>query len=279
MITALPSAARPAAPLPWAVWLGVLCGVVAAGGACGRQTPPRPVSEVLPRPEGLVAWQREGRVLVAWPMPSAQTAQRLGGVEGFVLLIERLPRDCPSCTPQEEREVDLPAGKGASPPLRVEEGRAYYQFPLPAGTALWRLRVVTEYGAGGTMPSRAVSLETPAEVPAQALAWENVSGGKEAPPSLRLFWRPRREGIFRVITKQGAQLEQARYFRANLYRRRPGQPWPSRPLNVQPLETGQQILPLPREGALEFTLRLVDRFGNEGAASPPVLIAPASGKQ
>ena len=245
---------------------------VAAGAGCGRKTAPRPMFEVLPTPGGLRAWQREGRALVAWPVPAGNTAAAHGGVEGFELLIERLPRDCPSCPPEQAREVELPL---ASPELRVEGRRAHYGFDLPAGPALWRFRVAVRFDAGTTRPSPMVTLETPATVPAHGLSWGRVPGRGKMPQAVRLYWRLRRERVVRVITGQGAMVEEERFYRANLYRRKPGQPWPLRPINVQPLETGQQILPRPRDGPAEFTLRLVDQFGNEGPAAPPVLIPPA----
>ena len=58
-------------------------------GACGRRTVPVPVGALLPVPGGLAAWQRESQALVSWRVLGEEVTGSQGGLEGFVLAIDR----------------------------------------------------------------------------------------------------------------------------------------------------------------------------------------------
>ena len=278
-------ALRPARRLPvgWWALLVVLLPVLAAG-ACGKRTAPLPIAGTLPVPAGLKAWQREARVMVAWRIVVGEQAEGHGGLEGFELLVERLPLNCPACPPDERRELALPLherkpahGIGGDSAYMLQGGWAYFDFTPPPQPVTWRFRVAARFGAGTGRHSATVFLETPARVPAHRLRWEQAGGGKAAEGfrAVRLYWRARRERIVRTITNERVMVQQDRFYRVNLYRRAAGGVWPQRPLNVHPVEAGQLVVRVADAEAVAFQLRLVDQFGNEGPASPPVSIAPA----
>ncbi len=237
-------------------------------GACGRRTVPVPVGALLPVPGGLAAWQRESQALVSWRVLGEGVTGSQGGLEAFVLAIDRLPLNCRSCPADESRELALPLHVDS---LVVEGGRAIYRFPLPAPAATWRIRIAARLGEGQGPFSAPVFLQTPASVPEHQLRWAPAQDNSGA-RGIRLYWHPRREKVVRILTKQGAMVAQDRYFRANLYRREGKAPWPLRPLNIQPLRTGQLIVQAPGDKSVEYQMRLVDGFGNEGPASPTIAI-------
>ena len=64
----------------------VLCAgfaIMLSLAACGRRTAPQPAGPSFPPTGAVKAWQREGRILVAWLMPASPVVQRLGGLEEF----------------------------------------------------------------------------------------------------------------------------------------------------------------------------------------------------
>jgi hypothetical protein len=287
----------------WGVRLAGAALLAALGiglSACGVQTPPRPASSLLPPMENVQARRQPEGALLSWPAPDVELAQRYGGVTGFRLLVEDLPLLCGACPPTERRTVALRAGSEA---LEAQGGRIFHRMALSDDDALVRIRVVTEYGIGLGRPSRPVTLEALAKVPVEPLHWERVryppgaepagtapaatpgtsppagaaasAGGTQA---VRLYWEPRRERVISVIQSDGQATERDEYYRGNLYRRVPPAPWPLAPLNVKPLAVPQLILPLFRSGqagrgaTAEFTLRLVDHFGNEGPPAPPITV-------
>jgi hypothetical protein len=254
--------------------------LLAAGpAACGRKMPPQPILRAPPA--AIRAWQREGEALVAWSMPGKGIEQRNGGLEGFELLIERLPARCPACPPLAARVASLAVG---SAEWQVEGPLGFYRFPLPREPSLWRFRMATVYARGTTANSEVALLEAPADVPVHALAWEwaDAEGSAAKRNRVRLFWKARRERIVRILSEQGTMIERERFFRANLYRRGGGRPWPLAPLNARPFQARHAVLALePGEGRApvwQFTIRLVDEFGNEGPAAPPVTIPAPAGR-
>ncbi len=298
-----PRPAPPAAPGKAAWSAGILLRVLAvllltATAACGRKLPPQPNLGVAPQEPR--AWQREGTAIVTWPLAAPETERVLGGVKSYLLRIEQVPARCLACAPFRTEELELEPGVG---PWRAEGGWAYYTFSLPEQPSLWRFRVATVHERGTTPLSGVALLEAPVEVPAHQLGWEWVPQQEEAEQEkvkqeeveqeeakkrrparrVRLFWKPRRERIVRTVDRAGGMVEKERFFRANLYRRRPGRPWPMKPLNATPLQARQAIVPLPPERrrdrrVWEFTLRLVDQFGNEGALAPPVRVRDRGGR-
>lgn len=287
---------------PWAWLCAVLMMAVLNG--CGRSGPPKPLGAVLPVPSGLVAWQRDGLALVAWRLPEAEARnveQKEGGskpageaggqdkirlpfgaLQGHTLRIERLPLNCPSCPPDDSRELALPLHSMS----REESGsvvlgpRVIYTFPLPAQAVTWRIWVAAQYEDGRGRFSNPVYFDSPVTMPEHRLNWTAVDGSGAIDERLiRLYWQPRRERIVRTLTRDGAMVEQDLNFRVNLFRRMGDAPWPLRPLNIQPLKTNQLTLNVPVDEVVRFQMRLVDRFGNEGPASSVVVIQPEAVKR
>lgn len=293
---------------PWAWLCAVLMMAVLNG--CGRSGPPKPLGTVLPVPTGLVAWQRDGLALVAWRLPEEEARNveqeegdseqadkageqdkiRLpfGALQGHRLLIEQLPLNCPSCPPDDSRELALPlhSKSGEESESGEESGsvvlgpRVIYTFPLPAQAVTWRVWVAARYEDGLGRFSNPVYFDSPVAVPEHRLNWTAVDGSGAIDERLiRLYWQPRRERIVRTLTRDGAMVEQDLNFRVNLFRRMGDAPWPLRPLNIQPLKTNQLTLSVPVDEVVRFQMRLVDRFGNEGPASPAMVIRPETVKQ
>ena len=292
MTTPFSSPARPAllsVPAFSARCGGLIPAVVLCAGVammlslpgCGRRTDPQPAARTFPPTGAVKVWQRENRILVSWLMPASPVVQRLGGLEEFEVRVERLPLDCFACGPDSVQRVRLAPD---APGLRVEAGRVFYEFPLPAEPAAWRITVLTRFEAGSGAPSTVKLLEGIARVPAPELEWGWAEGAAPSQPSgdVVLFWKPRRERIVHVISAGGAVANREQFFRANVYQRRTGERWPFLPLNKQPLRVRRWTVPAARIGPdqppVEFTLRLVDQFGNEGPVAPPVLLPPASAR-
>ncbi|HKI98905.1 MAG TPA: hypothetical protein VKB51_10565 [bacterium] len=262
--------------------LPLLLVALLALGACGLKTPPRPLSEVLPAPDGLRAWQREGAVIVSWQVPNAAALADFGGLRGFELWVQPRPLLCLDCVLPEPTRHRLPLD-GAG--LQVQGAQAYYALPLPADAGQLNLRVSTRFGLGLGPASAPVMVERAAEIPAPQLAWRWVGRGPDAGArSVQFYWPAVRERIVQMIGTDGLPREQVQDYRANLYRRVPPAPWPMQPLNGAPLPATHWIVPplqaeFPAGATAEaYTLRFVDHFGNEGAASPEVLI-PLTGRR
>ena len=199
-----------------------------------------------------------------------------GELEGYSVWIEQLPLNCPSCPPDDSRELALPLHSTSSEHSSVVVGGlVHYSFPLPTRPATWRIQVAAQYEAGQGKYSGPVYFDSPVALPAHKLNWTPAKGeaalGKRL---IRLYWQPRRERIVRTLTRDGFMVSRDVNFRVNLFRRIGDVPWPLRPLNIQPLETSQLALSISADKAVEFQMRLVDRFGNEGKASPTVVIQP-----
>ncbi len=162
-----------------------------------------------------------------------------------------------------------------APGLERARGRVHYRLAAPPGDGLLRVRVATEFGAGTSAPSEGVVLQPRVDIPRPALAWERLpAGGGTA----RLYWRRRREAVVQVIGADGRPRPRERFFRANLYRRAAGEAWPLLPVNGEPITAAQWIVPPEGRrvsaggGAVQFTLRWVDRFGAEGPPAEPVTL-------
>ncbi len=276
----LGSALGPRPPAAPGGWLPAALGAVllaAAVAGCGRKTAPRPV--LLAAAPLVKVWQRDRQAVVAWAMPSGAALLKFDGLAGYVLAWKRFPPLCFACDAVEEVELRLVAGHGI---FRTEAGWAYYRMPLPEQPADWHFRVATRYGSGATPFSPVALLLGRVDIPAHTLAWKlaplarNAAGKGAIFRRVQLHWPLRRERIVHTVSKQGSPVEHEEFFRANLYRRIAGRPWPFWPMNQEPVEGPQRIVSLPTgtrgnpAPRIEFFLRLVDQFGNEGPATPPV---------
>lgn len=247
--------------------------------SCGLQTDPVPKTLDFPTTEEVKIWQREQEAIVSWWMPSAFVSRLHGGLEGFILIIERLPFDCQVCPPEGVEEVELTPDSGRTV---LENSRLYYSFPIAGEPGGWRVRVVTLFQRGETAPSPAAFLDGAVVIPTSAMDWEWVIPRDEGAVetldafSIRLFWPPTRERVVRVVTPGGTMEERERFFRVNIYQTKEGGKSSLAPVNPSPLTARswrhQPIMEQGRSEPLEFSMRLVDQAGNEGASSPSVRI-------
>jgi hypothetical protein len=240
---------------------------------CGLKNPPKPSSSVLPPTEGVILRQQDREVLLSWQVPTSAAEERWGGLRGYIVLMERRRLYCPLCDPIETRRWRYSRDDRG---LIEEGGVVYVRYAAGAPRELLRFQVSTQFDAGTGAPSPAVALESAADVPTHALNWFWLAPDDQGNLAARLFWEPRREQIYQILSKEGRLVERERYYRANLYRRSPRSAWPMTPLNSAPLEEVQYKVTLGLVGVpvlAEFALRLVDQHGNEGPLSVPVTIA------
>jgi hypothetical protein len=223
---------------------------------------------------------RPEAALISWLEPTEAERRKFHDLKGYRLRVERLPLFCGECPPEGAWEISLAA---AGPPTIQEGGRTYYPLPLDERPALLRVEVVTVFGSGANRPSLPLTVERRGPIPAPTLSWRWATGGDAAdaakgPRAVLFHWEARREGTEQVIGVDGRPRERQVFYRANLYRRVPPDPWPLAPLNPQPLEATQWIVPpltaaLPaRAGREEYALRRVERTGAEGPPSAAVAI-------
>ncbi|MBI4081995.1 MAG: hypothetical protein HY423_05230 [Candidatus Lambdaproteobacteria bacterium] len=239
---------------------------------CGLKTTPKPATLVLPPTEGVTLRQQDREVLLAWRVPTSSSEARWGGLRGYIVRMERRRLYCPLCDPIATRTWRYARDDRA---LTEEAGLAYVRYAAGAPREMLRFQVSTLFGAGTGAPSQGVALESVADVPAHTLRWQWLSPGSAGSRVARLYWEPRREQIYRILSAEGRLVERERFYRANLYRRVPRSAWPMAPLNPAPLELLQFQATLGGAGApalVEFALRLVDQHGNEGPLSLPVTI-------
>ena len=269
--------------------LRAACVRVAALGAalwaawgCGLKAPPRPLSEVLPPTAGLRAWQREASVMVSWQLPDAGRQQRYGGLRGFVLTVQSQPLLCLECPAGSPQEVQIPAD---APALQRQGASLFYALPLAADAGRIAVSLRTRFGLGLGPQAGPVVVERAGAIPLPDLAWRwSGSGEGSGARSVQFYWETRQERLVQVIGEDGQPRERAQSYRANLYRRVLPGLWPPEPLNGQPLQAASWIVPPlqaefpPNATAEAYVLRYVDQFGNEGPASPEVLI-PLSGRR
>ncbi|MDH5751050.1 MAG: hypothetical protein OEZ59_01355 [Deltaproteobacteria bacterium] len=285
---------RPGPALAERVWLALALAVVLIwGGGCGFKTPPEPLEEKLPPTGDLQARQRTDSVLISWPVPPREQAEKLEGVR---IRLESRPLDCLNCPAglEQTRWVDA---RGARP-LRRDAGKFWLVLPLPKlppGHTL-RIWLANVYPEGESPPGTLVVLEPAIDIPVPTLLSEPlpVADKPQAGGGRRLYWKQVQERIAMVAEGQGRPVEQLVFFRGNIYGRKPGDPWPEFPLNRDPIEDTQWLLPPVlsvspqgnlsggREQAgsgkqietaqveMEFVLRFVNSLGAEGPASAPV---------
>jgi hypothetical protein len=246
--------------------------------ACGLRTDPVPQSFLIPPTAEVNARFREDRILLSWQKPPLEETRKRGAVLSYSVSVRRLPLGCMDCRPITRQDVWLGAN---SPELIVENEMVYFQWVPSGEPTQWLIQVRTRFEAGESALSKPVVVEGVANVPAHALASEAAPRGRQ----MRLYWTSRQERTVLVLTTGGGQVERPVYYRVNVYRRYPPAPWPLSPLNSSPLETLQFPVTPPAAsarggpGQVEYAIRLVDSFGNEGALSEPVSFALATGER
>jgi hypothetical protein len=271
------------------------CGARAAGVAalsllallapgysgCGKSTPPEPVSRAAPAPENVKAFQQGDEILVAWSLPSATRAGELGGLVGFVLLIEDLRYDCLGCEPLQMREMVLDR---TGERIDLEGNRAFHVEKPVETRRVWRVRVAYRFGAGRSLPSHPQLVRGLVPIPKPAFRAEpaaRLTAPADAPgvgAEVNLVWEPELERIALVQVTGSPPTERALNYGMNVYRRVQGKPWPRFPLNHEPLPGPAWLDRIPREtvnqtgGRLEYAVRWVSQSGAEGPLSDPVMV-------
>lgn len=256
-------------------WVGCWTAAWLLSG-CGFRTDPQPVSGTIPPTADVQARFREDQILVSWKQPPTGLSRLRGAVVAYYLTVLRLPLGCTDCRPVFEQQVRL---RSDSPDLNVEGQTVYFQWkPLGAPTQ-WLIEVRTRFQSGESAPARPARVEGVGEVPGHTLSFEAVAGSRQ----VRLYWRPRQEREVTLLTPGGGREVQPVYYRANVYRRFPPAPWGFTPLNAAPDDTLQYLVQPPAAaakggpGQVEYSIRLVDQFGNEGPLAPPVSFSSAPG--
>ena len=278
----------------WWVVLITLWGFIVAG--CGLKTPPAPkMNDAQPIEIGFVTRLVDNQTVASWWIPSPTSTADRGGVKEFTLLAQSYPTSCPVCPAEFRQKWTLDPD---DPKLHREGSRAYYVLEIPELVALWRVQFAITYRNGMVVRVPETELATPVYVPAHkiqgqwltlptiqlgATANGKALGDTVVSHQLRLFWADRRERVVRILSPKVAPTERELFFRVNLYVREPGAQWPFTPINITPLSRGQWIVnpgktaPVyPKSAKLQYTLRLVDQWGNEGPAAPPFSIDAAS---
>jgi len=253
------------------------CGLaLALAAGCGLKTPPRPLSEVLPPPAGVRAWQREAMLQVAWQLPDAAQQERYRGVRAFDVRVRARPLLCVECPLKLslERRVAL-----QDEALERQGGWVFLELPWPAEAGRAAVEVRTRFGLGLGPPSASVVVEAAGPIPAPALAWR-WAGAATGPGarSVQFYWEPARERVVQSIGPDGQPRERVQTYRVNLYRRVAPAAWPALPINGEPIPGAERTVPplqaeFPPDASGEaFRARFVDQFGNEGPPSPEVVI-------
>ena len=270
----------------WKILLpsAAIIGWMVTFAGCGLKTPPMPKTmQEATSSIGLQAHLVEGRLRASWwlaatnPTDSLQESAGRNALKYTTLIARQFPPGCPHCAPLKTMEWDIAPDDEK---LRLEGLRAYYDFEIPPSPSLWRVQLVSRYSGGAKLASPVVELRAPANVPIHKIksAWEK--GDENAPyHTLRLFWEKRRERVVRVISAKSGQVERELHFRVNLYFRVDSAPWPLIPINTTPLEQSQWMVQpgktfpvFPPGKVLQFSLRLVDQFGNQGPMAEPISV-------
>ena len=254
--------------------------------ACGRKTPPRPIT--LEAAFGQLAIiQRGNHMQLSWVMHQSLPSER--GPRQFQIEESQLNPQCLQCPPEvvavftwpfpsknfffEGRQVrvllplrkDLNVhnykityqdalGNALNPPQGINF-TSYVEFP-PLPTLQWK------FLPEGTRPQLQ---SLPAKIPSET---ENIR-------LLRLSWERQQETVEFYFSNQGGMTQRDRFYRVNIYKTALGEPWPQNPINAQPVAATFYIdSQLKTEHAFDYQIRWVDSRGNESPPSITYTIAP-----
>ena len=256
-------------------WIGI-CIAVGVLSACGFRTNPIPATETIPVTADQRARFRDDSILISWKVPEPGLVSLRGEVKSYEVILRELPLACIDCPPVSTRHVVLTSG---NPYLTLENPTLYYPWKPAGPPAQWLVQVQTHFQSGDSLLGTALLVAEPNETPAPPLSFEPIKSSLQ----VRLFWQPRQERVVHVFTSAGGHYDSPVYYRANVYRRLPPAPWPFTPLNPAPLDALEYLVQPPSSRARggpdvsEYTIRLVDEFGNEGPAAPPLRFGPGAG--
>jgi hypothetical protein len=246
-------------------------------GACGFRNDPIPATTVIPPTDDQRARYREDRILISWRQPQPGLVRLRGAVQSYEVVVRHMPLACTVCRPETGRRIVL-ASNG--PDLTVENQTVYYPWKPDGPPMQWLLQVQTHFQFGDSAMGAPLIVEGVNDTPVHPFSSEVLRGSRQ----VRLFWQPRQELLVHVVTSGGGYYDRPVYYRANVYRRFPPAPWPFTPLNGAPLDAVEFLVQPPASKSkggpdqVEYTLRLVDHFGNEGPPAPPVQFESAPGE-
>jgi hypothetical protein len=147
----------------------LLLALAAVLAGCGLKTPPRPISQIAPVPEGLRVRQFGDEVLISWRLVLQAQAEPFGGLRETIVSIEELPPGCLPCAPVNRRELALrPGAKGL-----VEEGEhAHFALRPERPESSWRVRIAHRFAEGLSRPSDAQAIPGLSPIPRPVLRWD-----------------------------------------------------------------------------------------------------------
>jgi len=236
--------------------------------ACGKKGPVRPLLQALPAaPQNLIVQQQGKRFLLSFGLPTRnQDGSPLTDLQGFQIYKMKYDpaQDCPECrdTSVLLQSIDLDYLRGVR---RSGDRFELWDSGLEAGFGYqYRVVPVNRKGAAGlpAVVKRQYFPPPSAPMALQATAHDQMA---------RLQWQPLPAG--------GPAGELEGY---NVYRRRPGSPFPSLPVNHTPVKKSPyEDFGLENGTTYEYALRSVLKVSGvevEGPLSNTVAATPEAGR-
>ena len=236
--------------------------------ACGKKGPVRPLLQALPAaPQNLTVQQQGKRFLLSFGLPTRnQDGSPLTDLQGFqVYKMKYDPaQDCPECrdTSVLLQSIDLDYLRGVR---RSGDHLELWDRGLEAGFGYqYRVVPVNRQGASGlpVVVKRQYFQPPPAPLALQATSHDQMA---------RLQWQPPSTG------SPAGELEGF-----NIYRRRPGSPFPPLPVNHTPVKKSPyEDFGLENGTTYEYALRSVIKVSGVEVESPlsdTVAATPEAGR-
>ena len=247
--------------------------------ACGRRTPPHPVKPV-PTFARLEAIQRGEQVRLSWKMQKAVPEET--GLQQFLIEEMELDPQCISCQPELVRTQSLPF---PSHHFVVERQRVYFRSSLQKELKIHIFTVTHQNLEGEDLSEpQAIHFSQYVDFPSlPVLLWswlptdsfpilqhlsDQLPSNLEGIQLLRFAWQPLQEKIEFYFPNQKSVAQRPVFYRVNLYQTLPGQSWPERPINVNPVAEPFYIgFQMKTKHDFLYQMRLVDSRGNESRPS------------
>ncbi len=205
--------------------LVVLILLILAGtlSGCGKKGPVRPIRQPIPKaPEEFVLRQQGRQMLLIWSLPRQNDDESpLTDLAGFRIYRSMFDAgdECPECleTPNQWRLVDLEYLRDVQ---RVGDRFFLNDSDLVIGRGYqYRIIPYNRWGQDGHTALARLVLNEPPPAPVEAQVRKHENG-------MTITWQP--------VKNLPAEMQLLGY---NVYRRRPGRPFPPAPQNRQPLDS------------------------------------------